>query len=220
MRSRHDEEAAALPIRFWIFLAILIVGTAALVTCGLGIPRAMLIGFDAGAVVFLGSTLWMMRQSDSGDIRQRAAENDGDHLLLFLFAGVVVLVVLVAVSVELVGSGSHKPATVALAAGTLLLAWLFSNILITMHYAHLYYISDDDNGGKDTGGLDFPDDAEPDYGDFAYFAFVLGMTFQVSDVQITAKPTRRLAMYHGLAAFLFNIVVVALSVSLIGDLLK
>ena len=204
-------------LRFWVFLAILVVGTLGLWPI-FDLARAGLIAFDIGALVFMGSTLVMMRRSDTADMRQRAADNDADHYLLLLFAGVVVAVVLVAVSVELVGSGSRQTWSVALAAGTLLLAWLFSNLLVTVHYAHLYYLSADE--GKDAGGLEFPSDSTPDYGDFAYYAFVLGMTFQVSDVQITARPMRRMALYHGLLAFLFNIVVVALSVSLVGSLLQ
>ncbi len=85
---------------------------------------------------------------------------------------------------------------------------------------------DDDEAGRgdgekqDTGGLQFPGDEMPLYSDFAYFSFVLGMTFQVSDVVITSRGLRRFALYHALAAFLFNIIVVALSVSLIGNLLQ
>lgn len=203
-------------LRFWTFLAILVIGTL-LLWPFIDFARAVLTGFDAGALVFIGSTLVMMRRSDTDDMRQRAAENDGDQHLLLLFAGVVVAVVLVAVSVELVGSGAKQTWSVALAAGTLLLAWLFSNLLITVHYAHLYYVTGDDD--KDAGGLEFPSEPMPDYGDFAYYAFVLGMTFQVSDVQISARPMRRMALYHGLLAFLFNIVVIALSVSLVGGLL-
>jgi uncharacterized membrane protein len=115
-----------------------------------------------------------------------------------------------------------------IAGRTLLLAWLFSNLLFALHYAHEFYapgdLSDDDGRGdgekQDSGGLQFPGDGLPDYGDFAYYSFVLGMTFQVSDVQITARPMRRLALYHALVAFLFNIIVVALSVSLISNMLQ
>ena len=203
-------------IRFWAFLATLIIGTAGFATF-LGVPRAMLLGFDLGALVFIASTLWMMRDDAPEKMRARAAANDADHHILLLIAGLIVVIIMVALWVELTGSGGRKGVAVGISAATLLLAWLFSNILITLHYAHLYY-SDDENG-DDCGGLEFPKEPMPDYGDFAYYAFVLGMTFQVSDVQITARGMRRLALFHGIAAFLFNIIVVALSVSLIGGLL-
>jgi uncharacterized membrane protein len=204
-------------IRFWSFLAITAVGGLA-ITPALGIARAMLIGFDLGAVSFIVSTLVMMSSASAARMRKQAAANDADHYILLIIGGLVVSVVLVAVWVELTGASGHKGLALGTAAITLLIAWVFSNLLTTLHYAHLFYLADD--GGDDSGGLEFPKEPTPDYGDFAYYSFVLGMTFQVSDVQITARPMRRLAMYHGLAAFLFNIVVVALSVSLLGGLLQ
>ena len=69
------------------------------------------------------------------------------------------------------------------------------------------------------GGLDFPGGLSPDYWDFFYFALVLGMTFQVSDVQITSRKLRRLAAAHGLIGFLFNAVIIALTVNIAASLL-
>lgn len=204
-------------IRFWSFLAVCVIGTLAFAP-SLGAARAMLLGFDLGALGFIVSTLYMMGSSGPAQMRERAAANDADHHILLLIGGLVVCVVLVAVWLELTGKSGHKGLALGTAAVTLLIAWVFSNLLTMLHYAHLYYVADD--GGDDSGGLEFPKEPTPDYGDFAYYSFVLGMTFQVSDVQITARPMRRLAMYHGLAAFLFNIVVVALSVSLLGGLLQ
>lgn len=204
-------------IRFWTLLAILVVGTPAL-TPAMGWAPALLIAFDVGALVFIVWTLWMMRASDPDDMRKRAEQNDPDHHVLLLLAGIVVAVVLVAVWVELTSSDGRKELALALAGITLLFAWLFSNILIAVHYAALYYAPDEQR--HDRGGLKFPNEPMPDYVDFTYYAFVLGMTFQVSDVQITSRRMRRMALCHGLAAFLFNIVVVALSVSLIGGLLR
>ena len=202
-------------IRFWSFLAIFLIGSLALSPM-IGVARAMLAGFDIGALVFIVSTLSLMADDAPDKMRARAAANDADYHILLLIGGVVVITILVALWVELSGQGGHKALSVGAAAITLLLAWIFSNVLLTLHYAHLYYVEGDD--GDDAGGLEFPKEPMPDYGDFAYYAFVLGMTFQVSDVQITARPMRRLALFHGIAAFLFNIVVVALSVSLLGGL--
>jgi len=202
-------------IRFWSFLAIFVTGSLALSPV-LGLARAMLAGFDIGALVFIISVLSLMADDAPEKMRERATANDADQHILLLIGGVVVATILVALWVELAGSGGHKALTVGTAAATLLIAWIFSNLLITLHYAHLYYGESED--GTDAGGLEFPSEPTPDYGDFAYYAFVLGMTFQVSDVQITARPMRRLALFHGIAAFLFNIIVVALSVSLLGGL--
>jgi uncharacterized membrane protein len=97
--------------------------------------------------------------------------------------------------------------------GTLALCWLFSNLVYALHYAHLYYRA---GRGGDAGGLTFPGTDEPDYGDFVYFAFCLGMTFQTSDVTITDGGTRRVVTLHCLAAFVFNLGVIAFTINVLG----
>jgi len=94
------------------------------------------------------------------------------------------------------------------------LAWLFSNSIYALHYAHLFYSRAD--GGRDAGGIDIPDTKEPNYWDFVYFSFTLGMTFQTSDCQITSPRIRRVVIGHCLAAFVFNIGVLAFSINVLG----
>jgi len=86
--------------------------------------------------------------------------------------------------------------------------------LYVFHYAHLYY------GGQQVGGLDFPGNGEPDYVDFAYFSIVMGCTFQVSDVEISAKKIRHVAMFHGLLSFALNTFVVALTINIVAGLIN
>jgi uncharacterized membrane protein len=115
----------------------------------------------------------------------------------------------------------HEPSKtlhVALVAITLFLSWLMTHTVFAYRYAHEYYETDDLTG-KIIGGLSFPEDTIPDYWDFFYFSLVLGMTFQVSDVQITRRSLRRLAAAHGLLGFLFNTVILALSVNIGASLL-
>jgi uncharacterized membrane protein len=107
----------------------------------------------------------------------------------------------------------ERPLHIGLVVATLLLSWLTTHTLFALRYAHEYYDGPED-GSRLAGGIDFPGDEKPDYWDFFYFALVLGMTFQVSDVSITARPTRRLAAAHGLIGFLFNTVILALSVNI------
>lgn len=214
-------------LNFWLFVATaIIVGLIA--AFYLAKVRAMLVGFDAGAVVFIAGTLRLMHGGRADDMRQRAAANDPDAHILLAVAMLIIGVVLVAVTVELTGIGGGHGTGLAISGLTILLAWVFTNLLFALHYAHRFYAPGDagdddgrgDGGPQDTGGLEFPGHASPVYSDFAYFSFVLGMTFQVSDVVITSTELRRFALYHALAAFLFNIVVVALSVSLLGSLLQ
>jgi uncharacterized membrane protein len=98
--------------------------------------------------------------------------------------------------------------------GTLLLIWLFANSVFTLHYAHYFYARADDGG--DSGGFDFPGTVTPDYRDFAYFAFTLGMTFQTSDVAVTAREMRHAALLHSFGAFVFNIGVIAFAINVLG----
>lgn len=178
--------------------------------------RALLAGFDGAALVFLALLVVRFRQDTAEKMRARAARNAPDHHVMLALALVIVAVVLTAVWVELTpGTGRHSTA-VGLSVITLAFAWLFANSLFTLQYAHIWYLGDT----PDAAGLSFPgEDATPDYWDFAYFAFVLGMTFQVSDIVITTKRLRRLALAHAMLAFVFNIAVVALSVSLVGTAL-
>ncbi len=202
---------------FMIFLAVAI-GVGGPLASFIYPGRALLFGFDAGAVVFLALIARKAMTEPSAVMRASAASNEPDRHTLNIFGLIIVSIVNVAVWIELTGRGGRHGTGIALAAATLTLAWLFANTLFALHYAHVWYLAD--THGKDSGGLDFPGkDPTPDYWDFAYFAFVLGMTFQVSDVQVTSRRMRRLALIHGLVAFVFNIAVVALSVNLMATAL-
>jgi uncharacterized membrane protein len=91
-------------------------------------------------------------------------------------------------------------------------------MLFASKYAHLYYGDHPTRKNEIAKGLDIPGDESPDYMDFAYFAFVIGMTFQVSDIEINSKRMRRLVLMHGLISFIFNTVIVALSINVIVNL--
>jgi uncharacterized membrane protein len=125
------------------------------------------------------------------------------------------LAVLAAMGGELEGARSGDRWAMAKLVATLLIVWLFANSVYTLHYAHAYYLPDKATGG-DAGGLEFPGRASPTYFDFAYFAFTLGMTFQTSDVAVTAPALRRAVLLHSGTAFLFNIGVIAFAINVIG----
>ena len=106
-----------------------------------------------------------------------------------------------------------EPLTKALVITTLILAWLFSNTIYAIHYAHLAYIQPD----AGDCGLEFPGTKQPSYWDFVYFAYTLGMTFQTSDVTITDERIRRVVTVHCFAAFVFNIGVLAFTINVLGS---
>jgi len=114
--------------------------------------------------------------------------------------------------------GSSRDLHVALVAVTLFVSWLMTHTSFAYRYAHEYYELQPGSAQVE-GGLSFPGEEEPDYLDFLYFALVIGMTFQVSDVQITSRKFRRLATLQGLMGFLFNTIILALTVNIAAGLL-
>lgn len=112
-------------------------------------------------------------------------------------------------------------AVVGLAALTVVSSWLLVHTVLALHYAHVsYHVAEEARGKPPDAGLIFPATPQPDFLDFAYFSFVIGMTFQVSDVQITSRRLRRIVLLHGLLSFWFNTVIFALSINLASSLFQ
>lgn len=198
---------------FIAFFAVLLLAAgplALLVEPGL----VLILAFDFAAAVFLGFVWWRLRAASPDRLRQSAADNDGGRGALLATACLILLAIMVAVALEMQAPQGGSPIRVVLAIVTLTLAWFFANVVFAIHYAHMFY--DRTVSGDDREGLDFPGHEAPDFNDFAYFALVLGMTFQVSDVQITSRPIRKVATVHGLAAFFYNLGVLALSINIVG----
>ena len=103
---------------------------------------------------------------------------------------------------------------------TIIGSWLLVHTIFATHYAYEYYQDHKIQSNCKAGGLDFPEDIEPDYWDFLYFSFIIGMTSQVSDVQITSRSMRRLALLHGILSFFFNTAIVAMSINIIAGLIQ
>ena len=200
------------PPRFVMF-CLLLPAVAAALFPSLGLARATLAGFDAAATAFVVSIAPLLGRGEASAMRLQAKRNDANRTMLLAVTGAVTVTVLVAVG-KVLHAGGDALGT-ALAIGALAASWLFSNVVYAMHYAHLYY--GDANGDRtDDRGLDFPDCDEPDYWDFLYFGFTLGMTFQTSDVRITSRSLRKVALGHTAAAFVFNLGVVAFTINVLG----
>lgn len=149
-----------------------------------------------------------------------AKKQDGSEVFVFILILLSAFASLGTVLVLITSGHAAKSDiyTIIGCAVAVLLSWMMVHTTYTFHYAHLYYDDDDDDINKRAGGLEFPGDEQPEYLDFAYFAFVIGMTFQVSDVQISSPELRRKALAHGLISFVLNTFVVALSINLIASL--
>lgn len=199
------------PPRFMLFAIVFLTGLAALIP-PLDATRGTLLAFDIASAAFLVASAPLLR-SKPGDMRAHARENDANRVLLLALTATVTTVILVAVASEL-RDGKPTTATIVQVVTTLVLAWLFSNTVYALHYAHLFY---SDSDGKDCAGIIIPECDEPAYWDFVYFSFTLGMTFQTSDVQITSATIRHTSIGHCLAAFVFNIGVLAFSLNVLGN---
>ena len=176
---------------------------------------ALAMGFDLAAIIFLLSLLPLLRSFSVFEMRRHADQNDANRSLILAVSTLLALVVLAAISGELSAARGGDRLAMGKLLLTLALAWLFANSVYALHYAHAFYFG---SGDKDDhrGGIEFPGTKAPDYADFAYFAFTLGMTFQTSDVQITAPAVRRLVLIHALVAFAFNIGVIAFTINALG----
>lgn len=186
----------------------------ALMAVPLRMTTRLLVGWDAGLVLYLMFVFRTMAHSTVDNIRRRAALLDEGAIALLVLTTAAALASLVAVVAEL----GHAPSWQRIVMGviTILLSWTFMHLIFALHYAHEYYGAGADDR---VGGLVFPGDEDPDYWDFVYYSFVVAMTAQVSDVQITSKAIRRLSTAHGVVAFFFNATVLALTVNIVSGLM-
>jgi len=199
------------------FAVALIVGYA----CpDFGAAVRLVAGWDGGGLAILGLAWWLILTANATEMRRRAAMVDPGRRVV---GSTVVLgsVLSLFASVVVMRRAEHLAPTGAAVLSSLclfdvLIAWLLTHTAYTLRYAHLYY-RDDEEG---IGGLEFPGKEQPDALDFAYFAFTLGMCFQVSDVPITSRNLRRAALGHALLSFLFNTAILALALNLAFNVLN
>jgi uncharacterized membrane protein len=199
-----------------LFLALLLVGVPALLPI-VEPARAVLIGFDLAVAGFVLAAMVKLGRASADGLRDSAARNDAGRILTLVTAAALLFVVLVVIAVEVEGPRASAD-EVVLVVATLASAWIFGNTMYAIHYAHLFY--DPGPEGRDQRGLGFPETPEPRFSDFCYFAFGVGMTFQVSDVQVLAPKLRIVVTAHALFAFFFNLGILALSVNMVAATLS
>jgi uncharacterized membrane protein len=174
----------------------------------------MLVGWNAGVALYIALALSMMARSPLAELRKHAARQDEGAFAILLLVIVAALASLGAIFAELGGQGDDRPGLGPhlLAIATVVLSWCFIHTIFAVHYAYDFY-----GEGSRANGLKFPGDDKPDYWDFMYFSFVIGMTFQVSDVAVTNKWIRRSVVVHGIISFFYTTAVVALTVNMAAN---
>jgi len=187
-----------------------------------GMARVVL-GWTAGAGLYLALSWWLAHTFDARRTRERAQSLDQPNvvLLVVMLTAVLFSVVAIAMLLQQVKelAGIDRTLHVALALVALATSWLMIHTVYAFHYAHHYYLMEKSRGKAGEDALDFPGKAPPDYADFIYYAFVVGMTSQVSDVQVQSSDLRRITLVHSVFSFAFNMLVLALSINVVAGVI-
>ncbi len=186
----------------------------------LGNATRLLLSWNAAVCLYLVLAARMMARSSSDTIRRRALHQDDGRKTVLVLVVVAAMASLLAIVDELSVvkslTGSERLGHVALTALTVVTSWCFTHLMFAIHYAHDYYLS---LSRHQPTGLVFPGDEAPDYGDFLYFAAVIGTSGQTADVSITSRAMRRTGLAHCVLAFFFNAAVLALTINIAASLL-
>ncbi|HUO21847.1 MAG TPA: DUF1345 domain-containing protein [Caulobacteraceae bacterium] len=184
-----------------------------------------IIGWDVAMLTFLALIFHMMAGCNIAKLQALAAKQDeAKGLILGLSicaAAAAVMAIGLEISLAKDEHGLEKTMRVALAFLTLMMSWLFVHVIFALHYAHEYYAPDPTEGPEEDGlrgGLNFPGGEEPDYWDFFHFAVIIGVASQTADIEFTSRTQRRIGTLHGLVSFVFNTVVLALTINLLAGL--
>lgn len=179
----------------------------------------MIIGWNAGAILYLMLAAWMMFYSDRESMLRRARLHIEGRLLALILVVMAALATLGAIVAELgVVKDMHgllRYGHIALAAMTIATSWAFTHLMFALHYAHDYYA---ERALGKPGGLEFPGTDQPDYADFLYFACVIGTSGQTADVSFSSQAMRRTGLLHCVLAFFFNTTLLALTINIASGL--
>lgn len=191
-------------------------------------PINWMIGWLVYSTAHLGLAWVTILSSHPSEVRREVDGQDSNRILIYLFVIVASFVSLFAILFLLHDAGKRASSSdltihLILSFSCIVCSWILVHTVFTLRYAHLYYRPTE--GGRNAGkqqqrGLEFPNDAEPDFLDFTYFSFVIGMTFQVSDVTISSRELRRLALVHALLSFAFNTLLVALTINVVSGMIQ
>lgn len=206
-------------IRWAISIAIGAV-TGAIASIWLGLAAGLLAGWGALALVSLLWTLLQLWPMDAEATREHATAEDPGRRIARLIAIIGSVVSLGAVAVVIVqarhASGTEALVLAGIAIASIVFSWALIQVNYMLHYARIYY--EDDGAGGFRRGIDFNQDEDPEYTDFAYFSVGLGMTYQVADTDVTRNAVRRIVIAQTMLAYLFGAGILATLINLISGL--
>ena len=206
-------------LMFCISLSVIVYIILALIKIDL--ESRIILAWDTFCLSMIVHT-WLLFFITTQDDLHEVVEKQDDGLK------VIFVIVLIAVCSSLLGTlillnGKDEPVYdkifhTIISLSPVVLSWFLLHTTFAIRYAHLHHDHINLNAGSDVGNIDFPTNEQPDYLDFAYFSFVIGMTFQVSDVQVSSRVIRRFVLMHSIISFVFNTIIVALTINTIASL--
>ncbi|WP_339377521.1 DUF1345 domain-containing protein [Calothrix sp. NIES-2100] len=207
-----------------IFIAALV---SVILPHWLHLPTRILCAWNSGADFFLAITWWKMIKATPEKTRRYAENEYEGHFAIFMLVIAAACASVLAIGFLLTDKKGVSEILlivhVILSIMTIVGSWLLVHTMFALQYAHSYYQHktprNTNTSGEINGGLDFPNNDYPDYWEFLYYSFVIGMTSQVSDVQTTSRAMRRLTLLHGILSFFFNTTIVAITINIIAGLI-
>ena len=185
-----------------------------------------LIAWNIGIWTYLGLAVAMTLSATQDSISRRAATQDEGRFFLLILGCLAAVVSIVAILIELAAvkdvTGTPKALHISLAGSTIVSAWLFIHMIFALHYAHEYFLPRLNPANLEDrykGGLEFPSTPHPDYADFLYFSYVIGVASQTADVAISTKAMRHVSLAHSIISFFFNTTVLALTINIAAGLI-
>jgi uncharacterized membrane protein len=181
----------------------------------------LIVAWDAMMLVYLCACVPIIFSSNHRSISERAHQQEEGKWFVLLSVIVSSVLLLLGIATELAVvktlTGTLKAVHIGVNILTLVLSWVFTQTIFALHYAHDYYVA---KAQGLSGGLDFPGEDSPDYGDFMYFAFVIGTSGQTADVAYSSKAMRRVGLLHCVLAYFFNATVLALTINIAAGLIS
>ncbi|MDB5210606.1 MAG: putative rane protein [Sediminibacterium sp.] len=221
MRSRSKTNSG---LKKLTFSALMAAAVFAVLSClHFELKMRLLVGWDVFCLTMIAFSWVLFFTTNQKEVSKVVESQDEGIKAIF---GIVLVAVCFSLFGTLLllkestGNTVNKIVHILVSLSPVLLSWILLHTIFTMRYAHLYNDHNKLNSGTDVGGIDFPTKAQPDYVDFAYFSFVIGMTFQVSDVQVNSRVIRRFVLLHSLISFIFNTTIVALTINAVAGLTK
>jgi uncharacterized membrane protein len=186
----------------------------------------LLLAWNIGTWLYIALYLYMIATSDEKAIRWRAKITDDGQFAILIMTSLAAVASMAAIFAELSITkdlkGLEKEWHLILAGVTIVSAWVFIHLTFALHYAHEYFDETKELEGetpKVQGGINFPDCNNPDYWDFLYFSFIIGVASQTADVSIGSKVIRRTSLVHSILAFFFNSAILALTINIAASLI-